>query len=125
MAGAEGERRFDFDADAVDRNAGAVVRAVDDEAAGGDRPQSGQAFAHPVGLFHVCKAEHPGGLRTGGRTDCGAHRFFVDAPAEMDGDLPAAAAGVEQTHGESLCVEQLRQAVGDAMRGLFVRFELR
>ncbi len=37
MAGAEGERGFDLDADAVDRDPGSVVRAVDDEAAGRDR----------------------------------------------------------------------------------------
>ena len=48
MAGAESQRRLDLDADAVDRNAGAVMRAVNDEAAGGDGSQPGEAFAHPI-----------------------------------------------------------------------------
>ncbi len=45
MAGAEGERGLDLDADAVRRDAGAVVRAVHDEAAGRDRLEPGEALA--------------------------------------------------------------------------------
>ena len=37
MAGAEGGRGLDLDADAMAGHAGAVVRAVHDEAPGGDR----------------------------------------------------------------------------------------
>ena len=48
MAGAEGERRLDFDADPVDRDAGAVVGAVHDKTAGGDRRQAGETLADPV-----------------------------------------------------------------------------
>ena len=47
MAGAEGERRLDFDADAVDRDAGAVVGAVHDKTAGGDRRQAGEDSRGP------------------------------------------------------------------------------
>ena len=48
MAGAEGERGFDLDPDAVRRDAGAVVRPVDDEAAGRDRLQPDEAFGDPI-----------------------------------------------------------------------------
>ena len=41
MAGAEGKRRLDFDADAIDGNSGAIMRAMNDEAAGRDGLQSG------------------------------------------------------------------------------------
>jgi hypothetical protein len=48
MAGAEGERGLDLDADAVGRNAGTVVRAVYDKAAGRDRLQSDEALGDPI-----------------------------------------------------------------------------
>ena len=48
MAGAEGERGLDFDADAVGGMPAAVVRAVHDKAAGRDRLESGEAFADPI-----------------------------------------------------------------------------
>ena len=51
VTGAEGERRFDLDADAVERNAAAVMGAVHDETAGLDRPQTGETLAHPIGRF--------------------------------------------------------------------------
>ena len=41
VAGAEGERRLDLDADVVGPDAGAVMRAVHDEAAGPHRLQAG------------------------------------------------------------------------------------
>ena len=44
MPGAEGGRGFDLDADAMARHPRAVVRAVNDETAGGDRPQPDRDF---------------------------------------------------------------------------------
>ena len=49
MAAAERKRRLDFNADAVDRNAAAIMRAVHQKTAGFDRRQALQAFADPVG----------------------------------------------------------------------------
>src|ERR1700728_255011 len=48
MAGAESQRRFDLDADAIEWDAGAIMGAVHDEASGGDGSQSGEAFTHPI-----------------------------------------------------------------------------
>ena len=48
MAGAEGERGLDLDADPVSGDAMTVVRAVHQEAAGLDRLQAFEARLHPV-----------------------------------------------------------------------------
>src|SRR5471032_2883265 len=89
MAGAECGRRLDLDADAMAGHAGAVVRAMHDEAAGLDRLQSGEAFLDPV-------------ARRNALDDYGARRFLVAGErdhlaqfglhgllAEMNVDLPA------------------------------------
>ena len=65
MAGAEGERRLDLDADAVGRDAGAIMRAVHDEAAGRDRRQSGEASRDPVLRRDALEAERLGGRGAG------------------------------------------------------------
>ena len=56
MAGAERERRLDLDPDPVDRNAHAVVRAVNDKAPGRDRREAGETGADPVLLRHAREA---------------------------------------------------------------------
>ena len=48
MAGTERGRGFDLDTDAMDGHARAIVRAMHDEAAGGDRLETREAFLHPV-----------------------------------------------------------------------------
>ena len=48
MPGAEGEGSLDLDADAVGRHPRAVVRAVQEEAAGLDRLQAFEAGGDPV-----------------------------------------------------------------------------
>ena len=59
MAGAEGERGLDLDADPVGRHAPAIMRAVHDEAAGGDRLEPGDAFAHPILRRDAREAQRP------------------------------------------------------------------
>ncbi len=56
MPGAECERGLDFDADPVDRNARAVVRAMDDKAPGGDRREARETGADPVLFRHAREA---------------------------------------------------------------------
>ncbi len=125
MAGAERERRFDLDADAVDRNASAVVRAMDDEAARGDGRESGEALAHPVGFLNAREAQPRGGRRSGGLCDRCAQGLPIDLRAEMDRHLPAAAACIEQAHRKIVGAIKLREDIGDPMRGLFIGFKLR
>ena len=50
MAGAECQRRFDFNADTVDGNAGTVMAPVHDEAAGHDGLQPREACGYPITL---------------------------------------------------------------------------
>ena len=52
MAGAEGERRFDLDADMVDRNLVAVVGAVHEKAPGAHGGEAGKSVLHPVLFGH-------------------------------------------------------------------------
>ena len=67
MAGAEGERRLDLDADPAWRDAGAIVRAVHDEAAGRDRLQAREALAHPILGGDALEAQRLAGLCAGRR----------------------------------------------------------
>ena len=96
MAGAEGERRLDLDADAVGRHAGAVMRAVHDEAAGRDRRQSGEALPNPVRRFDAPEAQSRGRRGSGRRLHRRPHRVSVGRRAEMDRDAPASAAGIHK-----------------------------
>ena len=77
VSGAEGEGGPDLDADAVGPDAGAIVLAVDDEAAGLDRLEPFLARLHPVlrrqGLERECIRR----LRPGGKADQRAHRGLV------------------------------------------------
>ena len=61
VAGAEGERRLDLDADPVRRDPRAVVGAVHDKAAGGDRLEPGEALLDPIGRGVAAEAQHRGG----------------------------------------------------------------
>ena len=69
MAGAEGERRLDLDAELVWRHARAIVRAMDDEASGRHRDEVFEARLDPVlGLDRVegeayRATSSPGGIR--------------------------------------------------------------
>src|ERR1700722_5289177 len=67
MPGAESERRLDLDADAVARHAGAVMSAMNDEAPGGDRRQSGKPLANPVRRFDAAEAQSRGRRWSGRR----------------------------------------------------------
>ncbi len=66
MAGAERERRLDLDADGVGFDAGAVMGAVHDKAAGFDRRQAAQALRNPVGLRDRLDAKRRGRRLIGG-----------------------------------------------------------
>ena len=92
MAGAEGERRLDLDADPVDRDAGAVVRAVDDETAGRDRLEPGEALAHPILRRDALETRAPCPLpaRPPPRPAL-APRFRPAGAAKMDRHAPVAA----------------------------------
>ena len=98
MAGAESQRRFDLDADAIERDAGAVVGAVHDEAAGGDGSQSGEAFAHPIRRRDALEAQRFGGSVACGRGGQRAYYFLIGRGTKMHRHPPAAGADIHKAH---------------------------
>ena len=123
MPGAEGQRRLDLDADAVEGNTGAVVRAVHNEAAGADRLQPGEAFGHPIlrhdlleaqrpccGLSRCCRGQRPHGCGVGRRP-------------EMDRHTPAVTADIHKTDRQIIGWKTLGKQIGNAPRRLFSGFQ--
>jgi hypothetical protein len=90
MAGAEGECRLDFNADAIWPCRGAVVRAVNDETPSPDRLEHGKAFANPIGGFDLLEAERPGRCGSGGRCHRRADAVSVGRGGCMNGQAPLA-----------------------------------
>ena len=123
MAGAERERRLDLDADGASRNAGAVMGAMHDEAAGRDRLEPAQALAHPVPCSAPLEDQRLGRLCTGGRGDERAQRVLVGRGAEMNRDAPACIARIPQIHRDFLGGETLGDEIGNAVRRLFAGFQ--
>ena len=77
MTAAECERRLDFNADAVDRNAAAIVSAVHDKTAGFNGRQALQAFGDPIGGVEPREAQRAGSLAAGRGGDGGAQLVAV------------------------------------------------
>jgi len=125
VAGAEGERRLDFDADAVWWNAAAVVRPVNDETAGRDRRQAGKAFAHPIRGADAREAQRHSRFFPAGGRHRSPHRGFVRRRAKIERDAPAPAAAIGQARRDIFGGETLGNAVGDFVRRLFTGFERR
>ena len=117
MAGAEGERGFDLDTDAIVRNAYAVVRTVHDKAAGFDRLQSRQTLAHPIGRLHRSELQRGRSFRAGNRSHGILHRLLFGFVAKMDRNLPAPAARIGQADGDILKPKALGDVIGDSLRG--------
>ena len=123
VPGAEGERRFDLDADAVARHPGAVVRAVDDEAPGGDRRQSGEALTNPVRRFDAAEAQSRGRRGSGRRLHGRPHRVAVARRAEMDRDIPAPAANIGHAHGDIFGGKAIGDGIADTERRPFIGYQ--
>ncbi len=123
MAGAESQRRFDLDADAIERDAGAVMGAVHDEAAGGDGSQSGEAFAHPILRRHALEAQRLGGSVARGRRGQRAYYFFIGCGTKIHRHPPAAGADIHKGHGNVVGRKSLGDQIGDPVRRLFIGFE--
>ena len=124
MAGAEGERRLDLDADAVGRNAGAVMGAVHDEAAGRDRLQPGEALAHPVLRRDRARNAAPWPPPRPRRPRRPA-RAPPSRRARRGNGSPRASARRPHPQGSPRLLggETLGDESRDPARGLFIRFE--
>ncbi len=123
MAGAEGQRGLDLDADVVGLDARAVMRAMHDEAAGAHRLQTGQAFLDPVGGRDRLDGER-GRRRIAGRErDLRAQSGFVRRLAEMDRHLPLAAVALEGGADGVVGAEDLAEIAGEPAGGRLVAGE--
>ncbi len=121
VAGAEGKRRLDLDADIVGLDASAVVRAVHQETAGAHRPQAGQALGDPVGGGDFLEAERGGRLFAGGDRDQRAQHRLVRVRAEMHRHLPLTAVALEG--GADGAVQAFAQESREAPGGRLVADE--
>jgi hypothetical protein len=124
MAGAEGLRRLDFDADPTAR-AAAIMRAVDDKTPGRDRLQAEETFRHPIFGGDARKAERVGDAGAHGRGRQIAHRRLVNRTAEVERDPPLTLALIHKSHHRLVGKERLGKPVGDALRRLFIGCERR
>jgi hypothetical protein len=124
MAGTESERGLDLDADAVDRDAAAVVHAVHDKAAGRDRRQSGEAFADPVLRCDFRKGERAAGFAARGRFGQRSQRRLIGRLVEMHDHAPAALigklAGIDQADSDFSHGQALGKEACGAPRRLFI-----
>ena len=120
MAGAEGERRLDLDAEIVRMHARAVVRAVHEEAAGAHRLQAFEALAYPVGVADGLEAQRLRGLVAAGDADELAQPHLVSRALHVHGDLPLAAVVLEGGASGLFGVEAFGQEGRDATGGLLV-----
>jgi len=118
VAGAEGERGFDLDADGVHRHAPAVMRAMHDEAAGAHRLQAREALRHPIGGGDLLEAERLRRCFARRPRDQCAHRGLIDTRAEMDRHLPLPAAALE-SRADGI-IEYLTDQGGDRFGGRLV-----
>ena len=123
MSGAEGQRRLDLDADAVEGNAGAVVRAVHDEAAGADRLQPREAFGHPIFRVDSLEAQRFGGGRPGRRFCQRTDGFDVRRGAEVDRYAPSALADIHKAGRHVVVWKALGKQSRDALCWLFSGFQ--
>src|SRR4051812_5214931 len=93
VAGAEGERGFDLDTDAVGLQARTVVPPMHQEAARLNRCEAFETSSHPVSGLDPLKYQRVRQLRADFKRDQRADRGLVWRRAEMDRGSPAPVLG--------------------------------
>jgi hypothetical protein len=116
MAGAEGERCLDLDADAVCPHPRAIMRAMHHKTSGTDRRQSLQALAHPVGGCQRFEHEGVRCLLTGRGRDQGSQPRLIGSIAEMQGEGPTPVRLLEGRGRDLVGIEALAQRSIDRFR---------
>jgi hypothetical protein len=129
MAGTEGKRRLDLDADAVWRNPAAVMRAMDEETARLDGCEPLEARRHPVGPGDRREGDARPRLFAGEAADERAYRLLIGSVGEKDLDGPAvsfasavavrgAAMGCD---GRGAGIESLGESIDEPLRRRGIR----
>ena len=116
MAGAEGQRRFDLDAEVVGPHPHTVMRAVHEEAAGAHRLQTAETLRHPIGGRDRLDDERCRRCLAGDQRDLRAQSGFVRGPSEMDRHLPTSAVALESGASGVVFAEDLAEIGGDPAR---------
>ena len=120
MPGAEGQRRLDLDGKFVFRHALAVMRAMDDKAAGRHRHEIFEARLDPVPGFNGVEGEGVRDLRTRGIAHELAQQRLVRRLGKMHGDVPAPVRPLERRHRRLALEEDLGQHIDHALGGVLV-----
>ncbi len=120
VAGAEGQRGLDLDAELVRRHAGAVVLAVHDEAPGGDGDEVLEAGLDPVLGLDGVEGNGLGEVFAGRIGDELAHQRLVRRIGKMRGDFPAPVRPLERGNRRLALEEYLGQRVDQPPGGLLV-----
>ena len=125
MAGAEGQRRLDLDADAIERHAGAIMGAVHDEAPGRDRRQSGEAFAAPNPWPRCARSSSalPAARARPRAATSARTAISVGRGAKIDHDPPAARRRLLRLTAISSASKALGNEIGDPPCRLFIGFQ--
>ena len=115
--------------DVVGLDLGAIVPAVDEEAAGADRGETGQGAGDPVALFREPEGRGRGGRFVGGGGDQRPDVVLVRRHAEIGLDQPRLAAagprvlGFESGRGGLGGFEALDDEIGDGAGAALVGHE--
>jgi hypothetical protein len=120
MPGAEGKSGFDLDADFIERYESAIVRAVNDKAADGDRLQSTKALPHPILRGDTLELQRSAPHRSHCLCRQGPDRFLVRRGAEKKRHAPAFAARIHKADGNFFGAEPFGKYAGHAPRRVFI-----
>ena len=107
MPGAERQRGFDFNGNRCVAHLGAIVAAVDDEAAGRDRRQAGEAGGDPVPVIDGAEANRSRGSLADPGRDEARERRLIKSCGEVGLDPPATGRDLKRRHPDG--VEGFRQ----------------
>ena len=120
MTGAEGEGSLDLDTDVVCPPAGAIMRAMNNEASRAHGLQSGKALRDPVVSGDALDAERIRRRFAGCEPDKLAQAGFVRNVAEMDRHLPMSGIILEGGAGGVRSIEAFAKKSGKTPCGRFV-----
>src|SRR5271163_3449277 len=108
LAGAEGGRRIERDADRPGRHAAAMMRAVDKEAADPQRRKSKLVFREPVaiGQFLLADLDELSTTRRGGKREPRRQVRGQNRRSQVSFEAPFVGCGIEGRYGGSDVVEE-------------------
>ncbi len=123
VAGAEGERGLDLDADVVGAQFCAVMRAVNKKAADAHRLEIGEALRNPIRRRDRLDAQPPRRVLSCRERNQAAQACLIGRLSKMDGNLPTAGRILEGGADRIIAVEAFPEICRQPACGLFVAGE--